>query len=314
MISAFQGLRSRSLAPRYRELIGFALLALAVMWWRWGGTVEDSQAYFDTARYLKGELPLDALRAPFPYRIGVPGLVALFPFDVRATFATVNWLFVTASACLLAWTVSTVVPQRGAGAAAGLMVLLSCSTFWFAPYLLVDPGALFARSLFVCGVLLARSSLAQGAALLATVIREENILLLGWLLVTGRVSWLRGTLLLLLALAGGWMVFVRWHLMPGLPSYTWTPSLPQLLHALQDWKSLATIFATAGVVVPLAIAGWRRAPQPVAALKSLVLLLLPSLYALLCVRIDGRAVWGLYPVLIPFACVALMRTRGAVHR
>ena len=313
MISAFQNLCSRFLAPRYRELIGFALLALAVMWWRWGGTVEDSQAYFDTARYLKGELPLDALRAPFPYRIGVPGLVALFPFDVRATFATVNWLFVTASACLLAWTVSTVVPQRGAGTAAGLMVVLSFSTFWFAPYLLVDPGALFARSLFVCGVLLARSSLAQGAALLATVIREENILLLGWLLVTGRVSWLRGTLLL--ALAGGWMVFVRWYLIPGLPSYTWTPSLPQLLHALQDWKSLATIFATAGVVVPLAIAGWRRAPQPVAVLKSLVLLLLlPSLYALLCVRIDGRAVWGLYPVLIPFACVALMRTRGAVHR
>ncbi|MYM81644.1 hypothetical protein GTP44_06700 [Duganella sp. FT50W] len=29
---------------------GFAVLALLVMMWRWGGTVEDSQAYFDTAR------------------------------------------------------------------------------------------------------------------------------------------------------------------------------------------------------------------------------------------------------------------------
>jgi len=310
MIPNWRTSRHGLFMPGIGELIGFALLALAVMWWRWGGTVEDSQAYFDTVRYLRKELPLVELRAPFPYRIGVPGLVALFPFDVRSTFAALNWVFVTISAFVLAWTVSTVFTARKLGVVAGLLVLLSFSTFWFAPYLLVDPGAFFARSLFVCGVLLARTSLAQAAALIATVIREENILLVLWLLATRRISMVRGTLLL--ALAGTWMVFVRWYLIPGLPPYTWTPSLPQLVHALQDWKSLATIFATAGVVVPLAVMGWKAAPEPVASLKSLVLLLaLPSLYAMLCVRIDGRAVWGLYPVLIPFACVALMRWRFA---
>jgi hypothetical protein len=28
---------------------------------------------------------------------------------------------------------------------------------------------------------------------------------------------------------------------------------------------------------------------------------LPPLYAALCVRVEGRIVWGLYPFLIPFA-------------
>jgi hypothetical protein len=28
---------------------------------------------------------------------------------------------------------------------------------------------------------------------------------------------------------------------------------------------------------------------------------LPPLYAALCVRIDGRAIWNLYPMLLPFA-------------
>lgn len=308
MLSSASAPRPAQQQFRTTDLLGFAFLALAVMWWRWGGTVEDSQAYFDTARYLRGELEIAALRAPFPYRIGVPAMVAAFPFDVRSTFAALNWLFVTLSACLLAHAVSTVLANRQAGIVAGLLVVLSFSTFWFAPYLLVDPGSLFARSLFVAGVLLSRPGMAQAAAMGATVIREENILLIAWLLVTRRVSLLRGVLLL--SAAGGWMVFVRWFLIPGLPSYTWTPSLPQLVHALGDWKSLATIFATAGVVVPLAIAGWSKASEPIAGLRSLVLLLLlPSLYALLCVRIDGRAVWGLYPALIPIACSSLSQWR-----
>lgn len=296
------------------QLLGFALLALGVMWWRWGGTVEDSQAYFDTARYLRGELPLSALRAPFPYRIGVPALVAIMPFDARASFATLNWLFVTGSAWVMALTAATLFDSPKAGWLAGLLIICSFSTFWFAPYLLVDPGSLFARSLFVMGVLLGRSRLAQASGLLAVAIREENIVLLFWLLVTRRVAPVRGVCLL--ALAALWMVLVRWYLIPGLPPYAWVPSLAQLLHALQDWKSLATMAATAALVLPLAIAGWRKAPPAVAQLKSLVLLLaLPAIYALLCVRIDGRVVWGLYPVLIPFAVASMpFRTAGkALH-
>jgi hypothetical protein len=35
------------------------------------------------------------------------------------------------------------------------------------------------------------------------------------------------------------------------------------------------------------------------------LMALPPLYAALCVRIDGRVIWGLYPFLIPFAVAAI---------
>ena len=302
--------KEKTWSPLVMQTVIFALVAAVVMWWRWGGTVEDSQAYFDTARYLKGEVEFGELRAPFPYRIGVPGLVALIPFDTRATFAALNWLFVSGSAVILAYTMSKVFRSTVAGYIAGLMLIFSFSTVWFAPYLLVDPGSLFARSLFVMGIVLARHRLAQVAAFLAVLVREENILLLGWMVITRRISLLRGVVLV--AAAGTWLIFVRWYLVPNMPAYVWKPSLAQLLHGLQDWKSLATIFATAGVVVPLAIAGWRRAPESLAGLKSLVILLvLPSIYAMLCVRIDGRTVWGLYPLLIPFAvtwCIGRFQT------
>ena len=57
----------------------FALLAFLIMVWRWGGTVADSQAYYDTARYLRGEIPASELVAPFPYRLLVPAVASVIP-------------------------------------------------------------------------------------------------------------------------------------------------------------------------------------------------------------------------------------------
>jgi 4-hydroxybenzoate polyprenyltransferase len=111
-----------------------------------------------------------------------------------------------------------------------------------------------------------------------------------------------------LAAAGAWMVAVRWYIIPGLPHYTWVPSLGVLLAALDDVRSLASLAAGAGLVLPLAVLGWRHAPPALRPLKSLVLLMaLPPLYAALCVRVDGRAIWGLYPILIPFTLFARLR-------
>jgi hypothetical protein len=47
------------------------------------------------------------------------------------------------------------------------------------------------------------------------------------------------------------------------------------------------------------------APQLQPFKRLLLVLALPPLYAALSVRVDGRAVWGLYPMLIPFAVAAL---------
>jgi hypothetical protein len=71
---------------------------------------------------------------------------------------------------------------------------------------------------------------------------------------------------------------------------------------LDDPGALLSFAGCAGVVLPLALAGMRRAPPRIARLKSLlVLMALPPLYAALSVRVEGRTVWGLYPFLIPFA-------------
>jgi hypothetical protein len=287
-------------------VLGFAGLAFLIMWWRWGGTVEDSLAYFNTARYLRGELPASSLRAPFPYRLLVPAVASWLPGDLRNAFAALNWVLVTGAAVMMTAAVRRAGVAPRAAIAAGLLMLVSLPTFWYAPYLLVDPGSVCARAAFVLAIVSGQPWLAAMAGLLGTAVREENILLLVWLLAARRIAPLPG--LAVLATAGAWLMAVRWWLIPGLPSYVWEPSLWTVRHALHDVPSLLSIAGCAGLVVPLAIAGWRRAPAVFLPLKGLLLLMaLPPLYAALSVRIDGRIVWGLYPFLVPFAAAALAK-------
>ncbi|VXC74306.1 hypothetical protein [Massilia sp. 9I] len=282
---------------------GFALLACVVMVWRWGGTVADSQAYYDTARWLRGEIPASTLVAPFPYRLLVPAVASIIPGDLHNGFAMLNWLLVTSGACLMSACALRVGLGPRRAVMAGLLMIVSVPTFWFAPYLVVDPGSVCARAAFVLALLCGQPWLAAVAGLLGTAVREENILLLVWLVAMRRIAILPG--LAFLAAAGAWIMAVRWWLVTGLPSYTWSPRWEQVLHALGDWRSLATIIGAALPIVPLALLGWRAAPQALRPFASLlVLMALPPLYAALCVRVDGRAVWGLYPFLVPFAACA----------
>jgi hypothetical protein len=302
---------------------GFALLALLVMIWRWGGTVEDSLAYFNTARYLRGEIPASELRAPFPYRLLAPALAAAIPGDTRQSFALLNWLCVSATAVVMALAMLRVNAGRKAAVIAGLMMILSVPTFWYAPYLLTDPASICARAVFVLAVLSGQPWLAALAGIAGSAVREENILLLVWLVGMRRIAIVPG--LAALAAAGAWMVAVRWWLIPGLPSYVWAPSIGTVITALQDVRSLASLATAVGVVLPLALLGMFGAGPAAAAttattaqlrpLKSLLCLMaLPPLYAALCVRVDGRAIWGLYPMLVPFAAVWLAARLGRAYK
>jgi hypothetical protein len=282
----------------------FGALAFVLMAWRWGGTIEDSLAYFNTARYLRGELPASELRAPFPYRLLVPAAAAALPGDLRNAFAALNWALVTTGALLMSQVALRLGFDKRGAIAAGLLMLVSLPTFWYAPYLLVDPGSVCARALFVLGVISGQPWLAAAAGIIATAVREENILLLVWLLLARRIGFAAG--LAALAAAGAWLLAVRWWLIAGLPSYTWRPNLWTIRHALQDVPSILSLIGCAGLVLPLALAGFRRAPAAAGPLKALLLVMaLPLVYAAASVRIDGRAIWGLYPFLIPFALAAI---------
>jgi hypothetical protein len=287
-------------------MVLFAVLAAAallLMRPHWGLTVEDSLAYFDTARYLRGEAAFSELRAPFPYRLLMPALAAYLPGDLRNTFALLNWVSVSVAAAGMCTIVARVGGSRQQVIGAGLLLVLSVPTFWYASYLLTDPGALAARTLFVLGVISGQPWLAVGAALTATAIREENILLLAWLLVFRRVSIPVGVATI--AAAACWLLLVRWWLLPGLPAYLWVPSIEMLWRALHDMRSLLSVIGAAVVVVPLALLGWKHSPPSLSPLKSMLLLMaLPLGYAALSVRIDGRAIWSLYPFLIPLAVYA----------
>jgi hypothetical protein len=295
--------------PRHHWLalaLGFAALSLAVMWHRWGGTVEDSLAYFNTARYLRGEVPFSALRAPFPYRVAMPALAAWWPGDLRNGFATLNWLATAGTAVVLARLVHAAGGSRRRVLLAGLLAVVSVPTYWYAPYLLTDPGAIFGRAVFALGVVTAQPWLALAGGLFATAVREENILLLGWLLVFGRVADVgRMPAALAVGLAALWLVAVRWWLFPGLPSYTWVPSIGSVIAALRDGRSLLSLVSAGIVVIPLAVAGWKHVPGRIRPLKGILLMMaVPPLYAALSVRVEGRAIWSLYPFLIPIALFA----------
>jgi len=307
--SQHQAARRHSTMSDWRAVhwvVLFALLAgaaLLLMQPHWGRTVEDSLAYFNTARYLRGEAAFGELRAPFPYRLLMPALAAYLPGDLRNTFAAVNWIAISVAAGGLSRIVAHVGGSRRQVIFAGLLLVFSVPTFWYASYLLTDPGALCARTLFVLGVVTCQPWLAVGAALAATAIREENILLLLWLLVFRRVGIAAG--IAALAAAAGWLLLVRWWLLPGLPSYLWVPSLGTLWAALHDVRTLLSVASAAVIVLPLAALGWRHIPPSLAPLKTMLLLMaLPPAYAALSVRVDGRAIWSLYPFLVPLAVYA----------
>src|SRR4051812_32321728 len=110
----------------------FGALALLIMAWRWGGTVEDSLAYFNTARYLRGELASSELRAPFPYRLLVPAIASILPGNLRNAFAGLNLGFVTATACLMVLAVQRFGIGGRRALVAGLLLVVSLPTFWYA--------------------------------------------------------------------------------------------------------------------------------------------------------------------------------------
>jgi hypothetical protein len=290
----------------------FALLALAVMWHRWGGTIADSLAYFDTARYLRGELPFSALVAPFPYRLTMPALAAFWPGDVRNNFATLNWLATVGTAVTLSCLVHAVGGDRRRVVLAGLLMILSAPTYWYAPYLLTDPGAIFGRSVFALGVVTGQPWVALAGGLFATTVREENILLLAWLLVFGRVGVVRGGIVL--AVAALWLVAVRWWILPGLPHYAWIPNLDTIVGVFHDRRALLSLAGASVIVIPMAILGWKHIPVQLKPLKVLVLMMaVPPLYAALSVRVEGRAIWSLYPFLVPIAVFARFPRRAAAR-
>ena len=277
---------------------GFAALALLMMLGRWGALVADSDAYLDLARWLRGELPLTEVQPPFSYRLGLPALAALLPGDLPHVFGTLNWLFVTASALLATASMRLLGFGTQRALAAGLLAILSLPTVWYAPCVLVDAGSLCMRTLFVFGVLTGRPGLALGAALAGTAIREEDILLLTWLIVNDHVSKKLGLAALALALLG--LAGVHWVV--GAPAPGWHFETRYLTGLAADWRALVSLAACAGFVLPLALAGLRHAPARIRPLRSLLALMaLPAVYAVLCAPADGRIVWDLYPFMLPFA-------------
>ena len=277
---------------------GFAALALLMMLGRWGALVADSAAYLDAARWLRGEVPLAEVKPPFSYRLGLPALAALLPGELPHVFGTLNWLFVTTSALLATATMRLLGFGTQRALAAGLLTILSLPAVWYAPCVLIDAGSLCMRALFVFGVLTGRPGLALGAALAGTAIREEDILLLTWLIVNDHVSKKRGLALLAAAILG--LAGVHW--LVGAPAPGWHFETRYLTGLTADWRALVSLAACAGFVLPLALAGLRDAPARIRSLRSLlVLMLLPGMQAALSGHADGRIVWDLYPFMLPFA-------------
>lgn len=293
--------------PKIRAWIALSLLYFAIAFLvlqpHWGLTVEDSLAYFNTSRFLRGEIQFSELRAPFPYRLLIPAIAAYIPGDLRNVFASINWVSISLSAFLLAYSVNKVGGNYKQVICSGLLLIVSVPTFWYGSYLLTDPGAICARTIFVVGVLIGQPWLSLFAGLIATTIREENILLLFWLLVFQRKMLIYN--IVAIAAAAAWLIYVRWYFFVGLPSYVWVPSLNTILAVMHDTRAVLSVLSSAIIVVPLLILGIKNIPSELSPLKSLIILMsAPILYAALSVRVDGRAIWSLYPFMIPIAVYA----------
>lgn len=281
-----------------------------MMMGRWGAVEAESSALLDLAHWLRGDELMPQLAAPFTYRLGLPALASVLPGELHHVFATLNWLFITVTALLATATVRRLGFGTQRALAAGLLVILSLPTVWYAPAVVAEPASICMRMLFVFGVLTGRPGLALAAALAGTAIREEDILLLAWLAASGQVS--RARMGAALGAAMGWIVGL--HLWMAHGAADTVPALAAAgMVASAGWDRLLSLGACAGFVLPLALAGLRDAPARIRPLRSLlVLMLLPGLQATLSGHADGRIVWDLAPFLLPFA-VALGMPREAVH-
>lgn len=294
---------------------GFALLTLCMMLGRWGAMTADSQAWLDTARWLRGGLAPASLQPPFSWGLGLPALAALMPGELNHAFGTLNWLFVTVTALLATATVRRLGFGTQRALAAGLLVILSLPTVWYAPAVLADPATICLRMLFVCAVLTGRPGVALAAALAATLVREQDILLLAWLAVNAQAG--RARIVAALAAAAAWIAGLHLWLAPApleAAAAPWRADGANLQALLTDWPGMLSLAACAGFVLPLAAAGLRDAPERLRPLRSLLaLMLVPAAYAALCTGADGRIVWNLYPFLLPYAvALGLPRTAAQV--
>lgn len=309
----------QSIAKYWPVCLFFAVAALVMMVDRWGGTVADSHYYHQVAQYLRGELPQESLRAPFAYRVLAPAIAAALPGDVRGTFVLTNWFSVTAAATVIYLTHLKLGFSERAAILAGCFLIFSVPTYWYAPYLTVDPLSVLLRALVVYLVLGGATIGAAVVGLLAVVTREDNLIILAGLAVwttvrataVPRISRSKG-LWPMVSIAGACaLIAIRWHF-DRIPSYFWWPSLAAIQENVHDPSTRLSLVAGAGAVIPFAIVGmlkFVRQPDWIPELRLMGWLLCVAaaapIYAYLCVRVEGRAVWSLYPFLIPFAIAAL---------
>jgi len=298
---------------------GILLLTAVLGAVRFGTDTPDTIYYVEMLLHFRGELPREALTAPWAYRPVAPWLASWLPLPPAQALGALNLASTMAAFLVAAVVFSRILADARQTRVAMLLLVVSFATVNYGSRALVEGPAFLAAALGMWLLLHRRYLPFLVVVTVGVLVRESLMFLLLaaliWELLLGRwrQAWwpcVMGVPPLIALLAA--RAYVEQA-----PDYLWLPGLTRVMSNLQESVAWATLGLT---LVPLLLAwGYARwaartastpLPEPerrllhawIAATAAYLLFSITAAY------MSGRFAWPMYLALCPLIARALVHT------
>lgn len=298
----------------WRHYAIIATLAVLMALPRFAHHTPDSKHYVNLALYFRGELERDNLVTPYAYRVLLPFVVSLVPFDnVDLIFAIIGVLCSILAYAVFFHYVAYMLPAPKQVNTALLLLLFSFPSLNYTSAVLTDAAAFLAFVTTAYLLLTERHMTFAAVVALGILIRETMASMILIYLLYQFTSQPRPRLLsLALVLTPSLLALLIPRLaFADLPHYLWIPSAATVLANLTRSVSWVTTLATLGPPLLLLLLGVAYSGSEALSeipkihvrflLSTAVGSSLVAFYGFLAAFMSGRFVWPMYIVLIPVA-------------
>ena len=289
----------------------------------------DSAHYVALAKFFRGEVTRDSLRAPFVYRVLLPLLASYGPASALSVrFATINVMCTIMAYIVFFYYLEALFGDSTVASLGIFLLVFSFPTINYASGVLTDPGGFFFFVSATYALSKKRFLAFSALATMGVLVREANLMTVLMLVVYSVVTLFRTQIVStknLFLLAFGIPPLLSYLLIRLLLSefeYSWQPSVAILLNNVTRPISWATVLPT---ILPLAVisvaglAGRRRQDRPKVAhklsdhardvlLSTTIAAGSLAIHSILSAFMSGRFLWSLYTGLIPFSLIPFSQT------
>jgi len=304
---------------RARFLVYFVFL-FVIMSFRLGEPCNDCKHYIRMAYFFRGDCSLHKLGAPYCYRILPSLLVSLVPYWPEGVFPLMNMAFMWLGVIVLDGFFRRV-GFSGRESFLGVeLYIFSFPVFWYAPYAITDPSAMFFR---IAGISLGFTNhfiLAGLSALLGVHARQDLLavpIMLAIFYFWKKRYRMSETMIGFLLASMASMAVVVYYLRDVPESYPYPVILMSWSEQMYFNFNLRAVYYLVmgiGLVGGLAFFALFAQGRDWEGIKreTIIFLLialgvswLTPVYSFLVARFDARTVWQTYIAMIPFSLIGI---------